>query len=329
MLHQVKKRYINETVVMKAVTLKAPGGVENFEIQDIDKPTLKPDEVLVKVKAISLNPVDTKTREGNAFYGQLKEDDPVIIGWDISGEVAEVGEGVTEFKAGDSVFGMVNFPGSGKAYAEYVAAPAAHLAHKPANISNQEAAAATLAALTAWQVLVHEANVKPGERVLIHAAAGGVGHYAVQIAKHLGAYVIGTASVENHDFLRSLDADETIDYKRQKVEEVVKNIDVVLDSLGAENTMKSLNTLKDGGRIVSILGGATDAVQEEASKHHIKASSYLVHSSGEDMTKIAELLERGFIKSHVAFTFPLEEMGKAHQQVETRKTRGKVTVLVK
>ncbi|MHA6247430.1 NADP-dependent oxidoreductase [Pontibacter sp. CAU 1760] len=314
---------------MKAITLKAPGGVENFEILDIEKPILKPDEVLVKVKAISINPVDTKTREGKAFYSQLKEDVPVIVGWDISGEVEAVGSEVVDFKPGEPVFGMVNFPGSGKAYAEYVAAPAAHLAHKPVNISHEDAAAATLAALTAWQVLVHEANIQAGQRVLIHAAAGGVGHYAVQIAKHFGAYVIGTASVENHDFLRSIGVDETIDYKRQHVEEVVRNVDLVFDSLGAENSMKSLKTLRSGGKLISILGGANDTVQEEASKHHVEARSYLVHSSGEDMAKLAELLQRDIIRSHVAFTFPFEEMGKAHQQVETRKTRGKVTVLIK
>ncbi|MCJ8165906.1 NADP-dependent oxidoreductase [Pontibacter sp. E15-1] len=313
---------------MKAMILTAPGDVENFQLAEIDTPKPQKNEVLVKVKAISVNPVDTKTRAGEAFYGQLKDDGPVIVGWDISGEVAEVGEGVTEFKPGDGVFGMVNFPGSGKAYAEYVAAPVAHLAHKPANISHEEAAAATLAALTAWQVLVHEAKIQSGQRVLIHAAAGGVGHFAVQIAKHFGAYVIGTASVENHDFLRSLDVDETIDYKRQKVEEVVKNVDIVLDSLGVENTLKSLKTLRSGGKIVSILGGANDTVQEEASKHHIEAKNYLVHSSAEDMTQLADLLQRGIIRAHVAFTFPFEDMAKAHQQVESHKTRGKVTVLV-
>lgn len=314
---------------MKAITLPEPGGVENFQIEEIEQPALQKNEVLVKVKAISINPVDTKTREGKAFYNQLKEESKVILGWDISGIVEAVGEDVAYFKAGDEVFGMVNFPGIGRAYAEYVAAPEAHLAHKPANISHQEAAAATLAALTAWQVLVHEADIQPGQRVLIHAAAGGVGHYAVQIAKFFKAYVIGTASSENHAFLRDLGVDEPIDYKSQQVEDVVQNVDIVLDSLGEENTRRSLKTLKDGGKIISILGGAKEQVQAEASKRNIEAKNYLVHSSGEDMAKLADLLQRGILKSHVAYTFPFEDMAKAHQQVETRKTNGKVVVVLK
>ena len=155
---------------MKAFVLQEPGAPENLQLQEIERPRPKPNEVLVKVKAISINPVDTKTRDGKAFYGTIKGDQPVIVGWDISGEVVGIGEEVEYFKVGDEVFGMVNFPGHGKAYAEFVAAPEAHLAHKPANISHQEAAAATLAALTAWQVLVQQANIQPGQRVLIHAA---------------------------------------------------------------------------------------------------------------------------------------------------------------
>lgn len=314
---------------MKALLLPEPGAPENFQLQEIDRPNPKKGEVLVKVKAISINPVDTKTRDGKAFYSTLKDHPPVIVGWDISGEVVGVGEEVEFFKVGDEVFGMVNFPGSGKAYAEYVAAPENHLAHKPANISHEEAAAATLAALTAWQVLVGQADIQAGQRVLIHAAAGGVGHYAVQIAKYFKAYVIGTASSKNHAFLRQLGADEQIDYKEQAVEEVVRDVDIVLDSLGEENTRRSLKTLKDGGKIVSILGGAKEGVQEEAKKRNIEAKSYLVQSSGADMSKLADLLRSGELKSHVSHTFPFEEMAQAHKQVETRTTNGKVVVVLK
>lgn len=313
---------------MKAFILNEPGGVQNLHLKEIERPAPQKNEVLVKVRAISINPVDTKTREGKSLYTSLKEDSPVILGWDISGEVTAVGDGVAYFKEGDQVFGMVNFPGHGKAYAEYVTAPENHLAHKPANISHFEAAAATLAALTAWQVLVHQAGIQPGQRVLIHAAAGGVGHFAVQIARYFKAYVIGTASAGNEGFLKELGVDEHIDYKTASVEEVAKDVDIVLDSLGEENTRKSLKTLKDGGKIISILGGATEAIQAEAKARNIEAKSYLVHSSGEDQTQLADLLRNGQLQSHVSHTFAFEDMADAHKQVETRKTRGKVVVKV-
>ncbi|MCC9136061.1 NADP-dependent oxidoreductase [Pontibacter silvestris] len=313
---------------MKAIILPKPGGVENFQIKEIEKPVPQKNEVLVKVKAISINPVDTKTREGKAAYDSLKDNNPLILGWDISGEVEAVGDEVEYFKAGDEVFGMVNFPGHGKAYAEYVTAPEGHLAHKPAQVSFEEAAATTLAALTAWQVLVHEADVQPGQRVLIHAAAGGVGHFAVQIAKYFQAYVIGTASAQNHDFLKSIGVDEPIDYKNQNVEDVVKDVDVVLDSLGEENTRKSLKTMKDGGKIISILRGATDEVKAEAKKRNIQAKNHSVKSSGEDETQLAELLMSGKIKPYIAQTYGFEDIADAHEKVASRTTNGKVIIRV-
>ncbi|WP_276496441.1 NADP-dependent oxidoreductase [Pontibacter litorisediminis] len=311
---------------MKAIVLTKPGGIEHLQLQEIDKPTPQKNEVLVRVHAISVNPVDAKTREGKSLYDKLKEEPPIILGWDISGVVEAIGEDVTYFKEGDEVFGMVNFPGHGKAYAEYVAAPETHLAHKPANIPHHEAAAATLAALTAWQVLVHEAGIKAGQRVLIHAAAGGVGHFATQIAKYFKATVIGTASPENHDFIRNMGADEQIDYHQYNVEDIAMDVDIVLDSLGEENTRRSLATLKEGGKIISILGGAKEAVQEEAKKRNIEAKNYLVHSSGEDQEQIAQLMQQGHLRPHVSHMFEFEDMGKAHEQVETRKTKGKVVV---
>lgn len=313
---------------MKAYILQEPGAAENFRIQEIDRPNPKKNEVLVKVKAISINPVDTKTREGKSLYGSMKEDKPVIVGWDISGEVVGIGEEVEFFKVGDEVFGMVNFPGHGRAYAEFVSAPENHLAHKPDNISHEEAAAATLAALTAWQVLVAQADIQPRQRVLIHAAAGGVGHYAVQIAKFFKAYVIGTASSRNHAFIRKLGADEQIDYNEKAVEKEVQDLNIVLDSLGEENSRKSLQTLKEGGKIISILGGATESVKAEALERKIEAKNHLVHSSAEDQTKLADLLREGNMKSHVSHVFSFKDMAKAHKQVETRTTNGKVVVVI-
>jgi len=212
---------------MKVITLYEPGSIENLKIEEVDIPQISDNEVLVQVKAISINPVDVKSRAGKGVYGRLKDIKPLILGWDISGIITQKGKDVTDFEIGYEVFGMVNFPGHGKAYAEYVAVPANQLALKPASISFEEAAAATLAALTAWQALVNNAKVKSGDKVLIHSAAGGVGHYAVQIAKFLGAHVIGTSSANNRDFVLSLGADEHIDYQNQQFEDRAADLDFV------------------------------------------------------------------------------------------------------
>jgi NADPH:quinone reductase-like Zn-dependent oxidoreductase len=311
---------------MKAILLNTPGGPENFEYHDIDPPTINSNEVLVRVKAIGINPVDMKTRTGKALWGQLKEDQPVILGWDISGEVVAAGSEVSQLMPGTEVFGMVNFPGHGKAYAEYVAAPEEHLTVKPASLSHVQAAAGTLAALTAWQVLVHVAEIKPGQRVLIHAAGGGVGHFAVQIAKHFGAYVIGTASAEKGDFLKSLGIDEHIDYQKGPFEASVKDVDIVLDPIGGQTTVRSMEVLKKGGRLVSIVSGVKDEAEKLATEKGIEAQNYLVKSSGADMEQLALLFDSGELKAEVSHTFTFDEIVKAHQQIDSGKTRGKVVV---
>jgi len=309
---------------MKAITLQQFGGVENLLHTEIDTPAIGDNEVLVQVKAISINPVDVKTRQGKGMAGRLKEFSPLILGWDISGIVTASNS--PQFKAGDEVFGMVNFPGHGKAYAEYVAAPAAHLALKPANISHEAAGAATLAPLTVLQTLVHFGQVKAGQRVLIHAASGGVGHYAVQVAKHLGAYVIGTSSAANRNFVLSLGADEHIDYKAQAFETVVSDIDFVLDTIGGDNIDRSLEVIKPGGTLVSIPSGLSEAVKEKAGAKGIRGAFILVQSSGQDMQTLANMLAQGHIRSHVSQTFPFAEMDKAHLQIESGRTVGKVAV---
>lgn len=313
---------------MKAITLKEPGGIENLIIKEIPKPVLKQGELLVQVKAISINPVDVKTRQGKGVYGRIREDNPIIIGWDISGIVAEGGPGAVSFNKNEEVFGMVNFPGHGRAYAEYVAVPESHIAPKPANISHDEAAAATLAALTAWQALTIQAGLKRGDKILIHAASGGVGHFAVQMAKHLGAYVIGTSSAENRDLVLRLGADEHVDYKAVRFEEVVKEMDYVFETVGGENINRSLDSLKKGGALISILGPGTEATAEKAKQLGVEIKPFLVKSDGDDMRVIARLLEDKFIHPHIDSTFSLEEMSKAHAQVETGRTKGKVIVRV-
>ena len=311
---------------MKAAVLPEPGAPENLKIIDIAEPALQDDEVLVKVKAISINPVDVKTRSGKALYGQLKNDQLVIVGWDIAGDITAVGKEVKQFKPGDAVFGMVNFPGHGKAYAYYVAAPASHLALKPANISYQEAAATTLAALTAWQVLVHLAEIKAGQKAFIQAAAGGVGHYAVQIAKHLGAYTIGTASSANAEFLQQIGLDEHIDYTQQDFTEQVQEVDLFFDTLGAESVAKGISVVKNGGQIISILGGCNEENKKKADALNIKTLNYLVQSSGADMDQLAQLLAAGQVKAHVSQQYAFENIADAHRQIETGKTRGKVVL---
>jgi NADPH:quinone reductase-like Zn-dependent oxidoreductase len=309
---------------MKAVIVKEPGGIENLLIQEIEKPSPKPDEVLVKVQAISINPVDIKTRKGGALYATLKEHPPVVLGWDISGIVEDAGSQVKKFKKGDAVFGMVHFPGRGGAYAAYVVAPEAHLALKPDLISHSEAAATTLAALTAWQVLVHQAQIKKGDHVLIHAAAGGVGHFAVQLATYFGAEVSGTASAANRDFLRELGVRHFIDYTAPDPYKQVQPMDIILDPIGGATTLQSFLLLNHGGKLISIVGGVKEPLPAFIQDRNIQAKNYLVHSSGRDMEQLALLMDKGLLKPYISHQFPFDEIAQAHKQIETGKTRGKI-----
>jgi NADPH:quinone reductase-like Zn-dependent oxidoreductase len=317
---------------MKAMILKENGGIENLILSEVETPKVKPDEVLVKVKAISINPVDAFARQNKATLQNIlkpkNEKETLILGWDISGTVAETGADVKEFKAGDDVFGMVNFPGQGKAYAEYVAAPANQLALKPKNISFEEAAAATLTALTAWQALVTNAKIKKGDKVLIHAAGGGVGHHAVQIAKSFGAYVIGSASSSKRNFVLELGADKFIDYTKDKFEEKVNDVDTVLDSIPGEHVLRSIDAVKKGGTLICIKGALDEKVETKAKEKQITLKRILVKSDGNDMKQIAELLEEGKLHSHISQKFDFKDLPKAHEQIETGKTRGKIVVVV-
>lgn len=311
---------------MRSIMLKDFGSVDNLVYTELPVPSINDGEVLIQIKAISINPVDVKTRIGKGRAAKLKDENPIVLGWDVSGVVSLSKSSL--FKEGDEVFGMINFPGHGKAYAEYAAAPASHLALKPANVTHEEAAAATLAALTAWQALVDHAKIKKGDRVLIHAAAGGVGNYAVQIAKHIGAYVIGTSSAAKRDFVLSVGADEHIDYTSQAFEDATGNIDFVLDAIGGENIDNSLNVMKKGGTIISIPSGQNDAVAEKAKAQGMIGYPIMVQSDGEEMKKIAALLESGAVKSHVSQVFDFDQMKAAHLSLETGKTQGKIVIKV-
>ena len=318
---------------MKAYILKENGGIENLVLSEVDVPQIKPDEVLVSVKAISINPVDTFARQNkNTVQAILKpesENETLILGWDISGTVVDAGVNVKEFKKGDEVFGMVNFAGQGKAYAEFVAAPANQLALKPGNITHEEAAGATLAALTTLQALVTNAKITKGDKVLIHAAAGGVGHYAVQIAKHFGSRVIGTASEANRNFVLQLGADEFIDYTAEKFEEKVNDADIVLESIpGAEHLLRSVKAAKKGGRVISIKSSPDSETENMIKEKGLFFQRILVRSNGEDMKQIAKLLQEGKIHSHISEKFDFKDLPKAHLQIETGRTRGKIVVII-
>ncbi|RYZ23315.1 MAG: NADP-dependent oxidoreductase [Chitinophagaceae bacterium] len=311
---------------MKAIVLNGAGGTDRLQVTDIAKPQPAEGELLVRVHAISVNPVDIKTRKGGAFFAQLEQQGPVVLGWDVSGVVEAVGPGTVQFKAGDAVFGMVRFPGAGKAYAEYVTAPEAHFARKPEGLSHEAAAATTLAALTAWQVLVHEGGLQAGQRVLVHAAAGGVGHFAVQLARERGATVYGTASAANHEFVKSLGASEMIDYRKEDFRERLQDIDLVLDTIGGDTALHSLDVLRPGGQLISIVGGAKEPVAATATERGLTARNYLVHSSGADMEVLAQLMATGKLVPTIDHRFAFEEMAAAHAQVESGHTRGKVVV---
>lgn len=311
---------------MKAVMLKGFGGVENLVKTDLPVPEISDNEVLVKIKAISVNPIDIKTRKGAGLAGILKEADPIILGWDISGIITARGDNVVAFREGDEVFGMINFPGHGKAYAEYVAAPETHLALKPATISHEEAAGASLAALTAWQVLTEKAGIRKGDNILIHAAAGGVGHFAVQMARHLGALVACTSSARNKDFVLNLGAGQHIDYEKEKFENVLHDLDFVLDTIGNEYTDRSFDILKPGGTIICIPSGTSGDIEERAGAKGLHGSHFRVRSDGKGMREIADLLEKGIVKSFISGQYTLDGIREAHLHIETGKTRGKIVV---
>ncbi|RIA09710.1 NADPH:quinone reductase-like Zn-dependent oxidoreductase [Flavobacteriaceae bacterium MAR_2010_72] len=313
---------------MKAIILENAGGVENLIIKDIAQPTPNDHEVLVKVKAISVNPVDYKVRRNNDVIDKfMGKERPVILGWDIAGTVTAVGNKVSQFKTGDQVFGMVNFPGKGNAYAEYVAAPEHHLAIIPSSISFEVAAASTLAALTALQVL--QPRVKKGDRVLIHAGSGGVGHFAIQIAKALGAYVVTTSSAKNKDFVMALGADEHIDYKAQAFEDVLSDMDFVLDMFRGSILFNSLKVTKEGGTVISLPTGDFDEQTIALAKaRKINLSWVLVQSSAKDMNTLAQMLQEGSLKPHVSKLIPFAKMDQAHLELESGRTVGKIVVSV-
>ncbi|MFJ9610855.1 NADP-dependent oxidoreductase [Kitasatospora sp. NPDC101176] len=307
---------------MRAVVQKAFGGPEVLEVAEVERPTPRSGEVLVRVRASGVNPVDVAVRSG--LLPMLGEP-PFGVGWDVSGVVEEAGAGA-RFRVGDEVFGMPFFPRAATGYAEYVAVPSRQVARKPAGLDHVSAAALPLAALTAWQGLVDAAGVGPGTRVLIHRAAGGVGHFAVQIAKARGAYVIALASEPKHGFLRELGADEVIDYRTADYTALVSDVDVVFDS-SSEN-VRALEVLKPGGVLVSIMEHWNTELAAAIEAAGRRFAGVSVEPDYASLEAIAALVEGGRIRPHVAATFPLEEAGRAHELVASGTVQGKVVLTV-
>ncbi|SEI53130.1 NADPH:quinone reductase [Dyadobacter sp. SG02] len=323
---------------MRAIILKEVGAPENLVLADVPVPEIAPNEVLIKVKAISINPVDAYVRRTQAaldyVYRYQGTEPHIILGWDVAGIVTEAGSEVPRFKAGDEVFGNFKFVGQANAYAEYVAAPETEVVLKPAHVSFEHAAAATMAAMTAWQSLVNVGKIQKGDKVIIHGASGGVGHYAVQLAKHFGAYVIGVASEANRDFVMGLGADEFIDYRSQQFEALVTDADIVHDAVWSEDDKhleRSLKALKPGGTLLSLViypdQPFIDHAKAEKNVDVRRVNVTPNETYQHDLAYVAGLLATGEMKSHVSHVFPLEEMHKAHTIVQTKNTVGKVIVV--
>jgi NADPH:quinone reductase-like Zn-dependent oxidoreductase len=310
---------------MRAISQDHFGGPEVLKEVERPRPVPGLSEIVVRVHAAGVNPTDWKHRAG----GPLVSEPVPVLGWDVSGVVEEVGRGVTLFKPGDEVFGMLPYPHGAGGYAEYAKGTARSFARKPSNIDHVQAGALPLAALTAYQALVDTADIQPGKRVLIHAAAGGVGHLAVQIAKAYGAYVIGTASAGKHELLRELGADELVDYRTTDFTEAVAGVDVVLDSLAGDVRTRSLDVLREGGTLVSILPRDLDADARKAAELGVRVEGMLVEADHAGMRAIAHLAELGRLRAHIDATFPLADAAKAHAHGETDRTTGKIVLIVR
>lgn len=313
---------------MKAVQIHTFGGVDVLTYEGAERPEPQAGEVLVRMRAAGVNPVDSVVRK-IPLPGIIEAKDlPYILGWDISGEVVALGEGVTQFTVGDAVYGMPRFPGEAKAYSEYVTAPVSDIARKPERLTHQEAAGVPLAALTAWQALFDTAHLQAGQTVFISGGAGGVGHFAIQLAKWKGAKVITTTSTRNVEFVRDLGADVVIEYTKQKFEDVVKDVDVVLDNIGEDVLRHSFEVVKRGGRVVSLPGhkGVRQLGAQLAPQYGVEFASIRVHPSGEQMAEMAKVFDAGQLKVHLDAIFPLRDVAQAHTLIEGGHVRGKLVL---
>ncbi|MEH2364861.1 NADP-dependent oxidoreductase [Nostoc sp.] len=304
---------------MKAIVIKAYGNDDVLNYADVERPKAKADEVLVKVHVAGVNPVDWKIRNGLGERLGLKL--PIVLGGEIAGTIERIGDDVSGFKEGDAVYGII---GSG-GFAEYAIAKMGDIAAKPRSLDFENTAAIPLGALTAWQALFDLAQLSSGQRILITGASGGVGSLAVQLAKAKGAYVIGTASGRNEDFVRNLGADEFVDYTKQNFEAVVKDVDVVFDAVGGDTFEKAFKTLKKGGFLVTSVAFPSE---EKAQEFGVKAARVQCKPNVDQLAAISALVDEGRLKAHVATVLPLVEVKKAFQLSESGRTRGKIVLQI-
>lgn len=306
--------------MMKLARIHAFGGSDTLAFDEVPVPEPESDEVLVHIQAAGINPVDFKIREGD--YPVVDASDlPVGMGRDVSGTVQRTGHAVQAFHEGDAVFAMAA-TGRGT-YGEYVAVRADQLAAKPEQLDHVHAAAVPLAALTAWQGLFDHGHLRRGQRVLIHGASGGVGHFAVQFAHQAGAHVIASARAEDIRFLRGLGADECIDYRHQAFEDIVEDVDLVYDLIGGQTQQRSFQVLAAGGMLVSTLEPPS---QDEAGKHHVRATRYTVQPNARQLAHIARLIDQGALQVVVQKTFDLIQAAAAQDYLESEHIRGKLVL---
>jgi NADPH:quinone reductase-like Zn-dependent oxidoreductase len=313
--------------MMKAVEFESCGGPEVLQVANVEKPKPGPTEILVKVHAAGVNPVDWKTRATGGFLAHLQPP-PYRLGWDVSGVVEAVGQGVTRFEPGDEVIGMPRFPHQAGCYAEYVTGPSRQFALKPPQIDHVEAAGLPLAGLTAWQALVDTAKVSPGQRVLILGAAGGVGHLAVQIAKYLDCYVIGTSQGVKHDFLSEMGIDEAIDYTSSSPAEVPEPYDVIIDLIGGDTGLDALAALKPGCIYIPIPSREHTGTADRARERGFRVYPMLVEPDGHALERLSLLVQLNKLRVEINTVFPLEQAADAHRFGEQGRTRGKIVLRI-
>ncbi|MFA8300623.1 MAG: NADP-dependent oxidoreductase [Hyphomicrobiales bacterium] len=309
---------------MKIILVDTFGKDAAFRIADEDLPYIKADEVLIKTKVAGVNPIDLKTKDGEGVSELCTL--PACLGWDIAGTIERVGIGVKDFQEGDHVFGLVNFPGDGRCYAEYVSAHKDHIAPMPMGLTWEEAGSAPLVFLTAWQALVNTAQIRKGLRVLVHGAAGGLGHALVQVAKKIGAYVIGTASAKNHDFCKSIGCDEVIDYTTSMFEDECSDIDYVMDTIGGDVTLRSLKVMRPYGMLVNFTASLTQEEIELAEAMNIKATFMIVKSSGDDLKELLYYFENQDFIVEVEKVYPPEEIEQCLKRLSLGHNRGKIAL---